>query len=128
MLRLFLFSLLLHFVADFTLQGCLADMKQWRWWNELFNQKIFSLRVVHSQKYRYDWICGLLCHSMYWALLTFAPLIWLADSDWTVAWMVVANCAFHAVVDDMKCNRFKINLCQDQILHLAQIALTYVYS
>ena len=124
--KMFLLSILLHFVADYTLQGCLSNLKQRKWWVDYFNNQIFSLRVVHSRKYRHDYICGLVCHALYWTLVTFAPLLWIAKGVTALALIVLGNTLFHAVVDHMKCNCYKINLWQDQVLHLAQIVVTYV--
>jgi hypothetical protein len=36
----------------------------------------------------------------------------------------VANIIIHAIVDDAKANRFKINLWEDQLIHMFQIAIT----
>jgi hypothetical protein len=36
----------------------------------------------------------------------------------------VANVVVHAVVDDLKANRKKINLWVDQLIHIMQIILT----
>ena len=117
MIKLLLLTLLLHFMADFTLQGCLADMKQRQWWNL---QDIITCK----SRYVHDWICGLVCHALYWTLVTFSPLLWLTENLWTISFIVLGNTAMHAVIDHLKCNRYRINLCQDQLLHLAQILAT----
>jgi hypothetical protein len=39
-------------------------------------------------------------------------------------WAIVGNTIIHAIVDDLKANRNKLNLIQDQLLHLAQIVIT----
>jgi hypothetical protein len=112
--------LLLHFVADFTLQGCLANLKQKSFW--IAECKKYG---VDFEKYKYDYITGLGCHSMYWTLLTFAPLLWLCESTNVCAFIILINTAIHAVIDDLKANRFKITLYQDQLLHFVQIFLTF---
>lgn len=119
-MKIFYLMLLLHFVADYTLQGCLANLKQKSWWIAECKK-----HGVDFQKYKDDYICGLVCHSMYWTLLTFAPLLWLCESVNVCTSIIVINTAVHAVIDDLKANRFKINLIQDQFLHFAQIFLTF---
>ena len=120
-MKLFLFMVLLHFFADFTLQGILADLKRKSWWRAQCQK-----HGVASSMYEYDHICGLVCHSLYWSLLTFSPLIFLRASALQALALVVINTAIHAVIDNAKANQYKINLSQDQLLHLAQIAFTMV--
>jgi hypothetical protein len=36
----------------------------------------------------------------------------------------IAQTAIHAVVDNLKANKMKINLIEDQLLHLVQISFT----
>ena len=38
----------------------------------------------------------------------------------------ILNLFMHAIVDDLKANDRVINLCIDQLLHILQIAVTYV--
>lgn len=120
-MKLFLFMVLLHLFADFTLQGVLADLKRRSWWRTQCQR-----HAVASNMYDYDHICGLICHSLYWTLLTFSPLIFLGSSSMQALVIVVINTAIHAVIDNAKANKYKINLIQDQLLHLAQIAFTMV--
>ena len=120
-IKLLLITLLLHFITDFTLQGCLADMKQKRWWDMLSKDVDSSKR-----RYEHDWICGLVCHALYWTLATFSPLLLTMENLWMIVFVVAANTAIHAIVDHLKCNRYVINLWQDQLLHLAQIVVTFL--
>lgn len=110
-----LLMLLAHLVADYTLQGWLADGKQKAWWD-----KVFGGRTPDA--YCLDYIAALACHALYWSLLVCAPL-W--DSP-RLAWLVAVNTVVHAVVDDMKANKKRINLVQDQLLHVLQIGITLV--
>lgn len=119
-MKVFYLMVLLHFVADYTLQGCLANLKQKGWWIAECEK-----HGVDFRKYKDDYICGLVCHSMYWTLLTFAPLLWLCESQTICAGIIVINTALHAVIDDLKANKLKINLVEDQFLHFAQIVLTF---
>ena len=115
MFKVFLLCLGLHLFADYTLQGVLAQMKQASWWRKQTDDPL----------YKNAWFCALLCHSVYWVLVTFAPIIYLWEEHWY--WLLVVlslNVAIHASIDDLKANAHKINLCTDQFLHLLQIVLT----
>jgi hypothetical protein len=39
---------------------------------------------------------------------------------------ILANMLIHGIVDDMKANRKKINLIVDQLIHLAQVVITWL--
>lgn len=110
--------LLGHLVSDYTLQGWLADGKQKSWWEKLFKNCGCN---VNMAKYKYDYIAALVCHALYWSIFICAPFY---ASSWFFA-AVVLNTIVHAIVDDLKANRHKINLIQDQLLHLVQILLTF---
>ena len=119
-MKLFLLMLLLHFIADYTLQGCLANMKQKSWWVEQCQKHGFDF-----EKYKYDYVCSLICHALYWTLITFTPIIFFSDlSDIVITAIVIGNMSIHAFIDHIKANKFKINLIVDQLLHLAQILIT----
>ena len=105
--------LLGHLLADYTLQGWLADGKQKEWWKKVCGGEVPS-------KYRFDYIAALICHSMYWSIFVCAPFY---KSRWFLA-AILVNTAIHAVIDDLKANRHRINLIFDQILHLLQIVVT----
>jgi hypothetical protein len=111
--------LLGHLVADYTLQGWLADGKQKSWWEETIIKKYGHL--VDMAKYKYDYIAALVCHALYWSIFICAPFY---ASSWFIV-AVILNTIVHAIVDDLKANRHKINLIQDQLLHLVQILLTF---
>ena len=109
--------LLGHLISDYTLQGWLADGKQKSWWN-----KVCGGKVLEQYKYRHDYIAALVCHALYWSIFICAPFY--ASSWFLVA--IILNSAAHAIIDDLKANRFKLNLIQDQLLHLGQILLTFL--
>jgi hypothetical protein len=106
--------LLGHLVADYTLQGWLADGKQESWW-----KKVCSGEIPH--KYKYDYIAALVCHAIYWSIFECAPFY---TSDYFLL-AIILNAGVHAIVDDLKANRRRINLIQDQMIHLIQILLTF---
>lgn len=69
---------------------------------------------------------GLLMHSLEWCLMINLPLILLgAPGDVFLILSVILNTGIHYLVDDLKANKLKINLIQDQSIHLCQILITY---
>ena len=106
--------LLGHLVADYTLQGWLADGKQESWWRKICGGEI-------PDKYKHDYIAALVCHALYWSIFVCAPFY--ASGHFLSA--IVVNTGIHAVVDDLKANRKAINLVQDQLMHFVQILLTF---
>ena len=110
--------LLLHLFADFTMQGWFANGKQKSWWLEMCEKLGFSFGP-----YKYDYICALIGHAVYWTLITFSPIIFFADwpSVCSLGLFVAVQAFIHADIDDLKANRFKINLIADQLLHIVQI-------
>lgn len=106
--------LLGHLVSDYTLQGWLADGKQESWWKKICGGEI-------PNKYKHDYIAALVCHSLYWSIFICAPFY--ASGHFLSA--IVVNTGIHAVVDDLKANQKRINLIQDQLLHLIQILITF---
>lgn len=106
--------LLGHLVADYTLQGWLADGKQESWWKKVCGGEI-------PDKYKNDYIAALYCHALYWSVFVCAPFY--ASSNFLPA--IVLNTMVHAIVDDLKANQKAINLVQDQLIHLGQILLTF---
>ena len=147
MLELILMCILLHLFADYTLQGWLASGKQRAWWNEQIDKMLDMYKASHhdfvvteynktridneherlKRKYGCDWAMAMFEHSLYWTLVTFAPIIFFYHvNDWVVLGVVVINTIFHCVVDDLKANKFAINLVDDQMFHFAQIIFTCV--
>lgn len=109
--------LLAHFFADFHLQGILADMKQEQWWKK---------QDGYNSKYKHDYLAALAIHSAEWTLWTMMPLILLPHLDLCIFLLLAAlNMVVHSLTDNSKANYKDINLIQDQIIHLAQIAFTY---
>ena len=103
-----------HLVADYTLQGWLADGKHESWWKKIFGGEI-------PDKYKHDYIAALYCHALYWSILVCAPFY--SSNHFLSA--ILLNTGIHAIIDDIKANQKKINLIQDQLIHLVQILLTF---
>lgn len=109
--------LFLHVLDDFGLQGVMAGMKQKSWWGER----------TQDPKYRFDYVPVLFCHAFSWSFAVMLPIAayrgFAVDDIFAAA--VVLNTAAHAWVDDMKANRLKLTLVQDQLCHVAQVLITF---
>lgn len=106
-----------HIVDDYYLQGWLASAKQKMWWK----------KNAPDELYKYDYIAALFMHSFSWTfMIMLVPTIYvlLVGGIWSPV-VFVANLVIHMIVDDMKANRKKINLIQDQSIHMIQIFATW---
>ena len=106
-----------HIVDDYYLQGVLAQMKQKRWWAENYPNKL----------YRYDYFVALLMHGFSWAFMITLPLTiytFVTGGKW-YSFLFIVNMLMHFMVDDLKANGEKINLVEDQLLHITQIIATW---
>lgn len=116
----FLLMVFCHIFDDYCLQtiGPLSTMKQRDWWKEHYPQKL----------YMYDYLVALLMHSLSWAFMVMLPIAWYMSWDIGAGFVIyfVINAVFHAVVDHLKANMYRINLLGDQTLHMLQIILTYI--
>ena len=108
----------LHIIDDYKLQGILASMKQKKWWEE---------QKEYKNLYKRDYIPALIEHSFSWTFMIMLPIAIVLRFD--IGWWVVAyvmNMIIHAFVDDLKANKFKINLVVDQTIHIIQIVVTWL--
>lgn len=113
---LFICMFFCHIIDDYYLQGILASLKQRSWWE----------KNAPEDMYRHDYIMGLIMHSVSWSFMIMLPLLVYFRFDPPAAFAViwVVNAAVHGVVDDLKANKRKINLIQDQSAHIIQIIIT----
>lgn len=105
--------LAMHVIEDFHIQGKMADMKQSSFWEK------------YDSRYGGDYIPVLILHGIEWSVLVALPLM-VADGFQTSAGLVVlifVNALLHSYIDHLKCNEFRINLIQDQAIHITQIVL-----
>lgn len=113
---IFLLMIFCHIIDDYVLQGWLASAKQKEWWK----------KNAPDVLYEHDWSCALLMHSLSWSFAIMLPIAivqgFYVEADFL--YMFIINTAVHAFIDDLKANRHKINLWQDQILHIGQIIIT----
>jgi uncharacterized BrkB/YihY/UPF0761 family membrane protein len=131
----FILALALHIFADFNLQGLLGHFKIKTWW----------IKECHSTelylKYKYDYIISGIIHAFFWSCFTFLPILYLTLYDvferieipfignmpifvLAIIGIIIVNTGIHYFIDDLKANKRKINLWQDQLTHVAQIGLT----
>lgn len=111
-----LLMLFFHIVDDYYLQGWLASAKQKSWWEE----------NAPDELYKRDYIWALIMHSFSWSFMIMLPIAYYMDFNITAGFIVVfiANLIGHARTDNLKANKKMINLWQDQITHILQIAMT----
>lgn len=116
---LIFFMILAHIFDDFYLQGDLKKLKQKSFWQDDKNYPA----GLNKNKYQQDWIPALVLHAVCWAIMIHLPIIILyaASAFYFVIASVIINAIVHGVIDHLKCNKYKINLWQDQGLHMVQI-------
>ena len=107
-----------HIVDDYYLQGALANLKQKSYWE----------KDAPNKMYQHDYIAALVMHSMSWSFMIMLPIAICNSFNVGVMFVItfVANAIVHGIVDDLKANKHRINLIQDQTCHLIQIAVTAV--
>jgi len=109
----------LHIVDDYYLQGILASLKQKKYWKENAPQDL----------YKYDYIVALFMHSFSWSFMIMLPIfIYVSfNLDFNMIIFFIVNLLIHAYIDNLKANKFKINLIIDQLCHLIQILVTFTF-
>lgn len=120
MILILLSMIFFHIVDDYYLQGWLASAKQKSWWEKNAPEKL----------YQNDYIMALFMHSFSWSFMIMIPIIayLLIGGIELREWIVIPyflNMSVHGIVDDLKANKRKINLIQDQCTHLVQILVTW---
>ena len=107
-----------HILDDFTLQkaGMLGVMKQKNWWKT----------NAPESAYRFDYICALVIHSVSWSFMILLPILIKEHGNPSFVYYFAfgINAIIHGIVDDLKANRKKLNLIEDQWIHLLQIVVT----
>lgn len=115
---IFLLMIFCHIVDDYYLQGWLASAKQKKYWEENEPDRL----------YKFDYVWALLMHSFSWAFMIMLPMAYVMNFSIPFMFVIVfiVNVLIHALVDDLKANKRKINLIQDQTIHLMQIFFTFM--
>lgn len=114
-LLLLLCMIFCHIVDDYYLQGWLASAKQRDWWK----------KNSPDSKYKYDYIMALFMHSFSWTFsVMLVPTIYSKRYELAIVLFLI-NLIVHGITDNAKANLKKINLIQDQLVHLIQIIITW---
>ena len=111
-----LLMVFLHIVDDYYLQGWLASAKQKVWWE----------KNAPDELYAYDYLMALAMHAFSWTFMIMLPIAIYFGVTVNFMFLFVLNFNVHFITDDAKANQHKINLIQDQCIHLFQIYITYV--
>ncbi len=113
------FMIFFHIIDDWVLQGKLGQMKQKSWWRE---------HPEYQEMYKYDYLAALLTHAFSWTFMIMLPVAYLSEWQISVGFIIafIVNMTIHAIVDDLKANRKKINLVIDQSIHFVQIVITWI--
>ena len=117
-IKILLFMILLHIIDDFVLQPIsLSNLKQKKWWKK---------QEGYSDKYKDDYKVALAIHSISWSIMIHVPLVIVFPSLGQLALLIsfIANAVIHYYIDDLKANKLKINLFEDQMVHFWQICTT----
>ena len=111
-----LLMIFFHIVDDYYLQGWLASAKQKKYWQE--NAPEFL--------YKCDYIWALIMHSFSWSFMIMLPIAYIQHFNISLLFLIMfsVNLVIHALVDDLKANKRKINLWADQLIHILQIVFT----
>lgn len=123
-LTLIIILYIMHFLADFVLQGDLKYWKQISWWEENYP----------DPAYKNDWVFALGFHGLIWSCFVHLPYIIFAHisgmipeaRDMVIGVLglsILLHAFIHLIIDHFKCNvtTKKIGLFTDQILHLLQL-------
>lgn len=120
-----------HVFADYFLQGVMAQMKQRNWWR-------LQVKDYDKSIYRNDHKAVLLNHSFQWSFVVLLPVLY---DIYYKAWgfepfaiktvsiyigLIVMNTFVHYKIDNLKANKNAISLVTDQLVHFAQIVVTWL--
>lgn len=117
-IKIVLFMILFHIIDDFVLQPIsLSNLKQKKWWEK---------QEGYSDKYKDDYKVALAIHSISWSIMIHIPLVIMFPSLGQLALLIsfIVNAVIHYYIDDLKANKLKINLFEDQMVHFWQICTT----
>lgn len=115
-LFILLLMVFLHIVDDYYLQGWLASAKQKVWWE----------KNAPDNLYAHDYLMALGMHAFSWTFMIMLPIVIYFGITINFLILFVLNFCVHFITDNAKANQHKINLIQDQCIHLFQIFMTYL--
>jgi hypothetical protein len=119
---LYITILFFHIIADYNLQGVLAQMKSVRFWKDLKERE--SKRKDGFKISIKDWIMPMIEHSFMWSFIVHLPIImFYSINPITIIFSIIIHTCFHMLIDSLKANTNDINLIADQLFHMLQIIL-----
>lgn len=88
-------------------------------------QKTFWQENAPEQMYRYDYLWALIMHAFSWTFMVMLPVMFINNFVLDAEFLLyfIFHLMLHAQTDDLKANARKINLWQDQMIHMLQIAV-----
>lgn len=123
---LLLILVYMHILDDFVLQGVLSTMKR----------KINWIKdKEYKELYKYDYMISLIIHALSWTISINIPIMFiiyrfdrLHDMKVMIIFIVefICNWVIHSIVDNLKANKGKINLVQDQLCHFCQVLILFL--
>lgn len=126
-LFILLIMIFVHILDDFHFQGILANLKQKSYWEKQIQELSNSCHL--TELYKKDWLISLIIHAFQWTFIVMLVLVVYNNSLITTPvfyTFFILNVIIHAITDHLKCNKFYINLVTDQLIHLNQIAITWL--
>lgn len=121
-IKILFLMFLLHIIDDFVLQPiCLNKLKQKDWWEREVGTKEHGMPLMYKNDYK----MALFIHALSWSIVINLPWF-LFISGFIIGLSILLNCIIHYIVDDLKANKKKINLVEDQLIHFIQISLTWI--
>lgn len=117
---LLILIIFLHVLADFNMQGIMAQMKSKDYWKK------------YDKKYQFDYVMPLIGHSFQWSFIVNLPITITAIYtgadclEMFVCMSIIFHTILHAYIDTLKANDNKTTLIQDQFYHMLQLILLWV--
>jgi len=114
--------ILFHLLDDYKIQGILSQMKQRDWW----------AKNALDELYKHDYIMALAEHAFSWTVMVHIPAwvyAYLYGAKQLLGTYIIAFLLcwlIHAVTDHAKANMHKINLVEDQLIHLFQVVVLWL--
>ena len=67
-------------------------------------------------------------HGLSWSFMIMLPIAVAINFNVDINFflMFIINAVFHAAIDDLKANKYRINLLTDQFTHIGQILVTFI--
>ena len=117
---LYITILFFHIIADYSLQGVLAQMKTVRFWKDLKERE--SKRQDGFKISTKDWLMPMIEHSFMWSFIVHLPImIFYTVNPMIILISILTHTCFHFLIDSLKANANAINLITDQFAHMIQL-------